>query len=159
MKESVFLAEVDFAEVVGVIIALLYGGIWLFRRIAESHQQKAPAAAVPKVAAAISDEEAMRRFFSSLGVDQKAQAEQILPPPRPKPARRPKARPQAAQAQVREGDYLAHEAAQPFTDIKQIAPEIKTVKRVQARDRLEFPKFTPLQRAIVMSEIIGRRRS
>jgi hypothetical protein len=162
------LADADVGGIVTLVIVVLGGVLWLLRRLGESQtgssQQQRPQQQDEGYQAG---EEQVRRFFESIGV------QTARPTPLPasgsgQPAK-PAARPGKRQPQRPAAEPAATSApVMSEKHMDELAKSLERAESMQARkakahieavvDRLSFPQLTPLQRAIVLSEIVSRRR-
>jgi len=176
---AVTVAAVDTGEIVGIVVFGLYGLFWLFRRRAESKEQQRLAekkrlkqAGGDEQAEYAADEEQVRQFLESLGARQ-APVEQPPPRPGPPPSRPPEPRPEPVilrpvreapraptppprPTPARQEPARSPEPA-PKPSAAQAATPLKATEDVPG-DPLAFPSLAPLQRAVVLSEILQRRR-
>jgi len=159
-----FTLAIGSDEVVALIVLFLGGALWLIRTIANSTAgRRGPSAAEPpggeeeeqaeESPQYTASDEQVRRFLANLGVESAQQAAPPQAPPRPAPvppAPRRAHRPQPSKAALSgertlslpEGGVAAAAAAAAGS----------------AEDRLALPHLAPLQRAVVLSEILRRRR-
>ena len=213
------LADAGAGEVIAFIVALLYGAVWLFRKMAENKEQQRRAADRQRDRQDASeedeeddedyaaDDQQVRRFLETLGVQAEARPVPPRPPqptrpatvnapgrppqrrlqPEPEPpvlaaapvapepppvAPRPRARPAQKQTEAQQlepeqeyafGSPAARpdhpETPQTSAAHRHVAAAQKAMvsKVASAADRLALPQLTPLQRAIVLSDILGRR--
>jgi hypothetical protein len=181
------LAAIDTGEVVGVIIAVLYGLYWLLRKLGESQQQPPPATKEPERQTFTADEEQVQQFLESLGA---TPAQTSPQPARPQPARPPRApapsrppapppRPEPAEMTVALTPMPPLEPQREYAHARPVPKPPKLPPRFVAEpkrapkpptlpsepravtapaQRLAFPRLAPLKRAVVLAEILPRRR-
>ncbi|MFH1730684.1 MAG: hypothetical protein ABIF82_03405 [Planctomycetota bacterium] len=208
---SPYLADSDIPGLITVIAAFLYGLYWFFRKMAESKEEQRRTAERERTRGTeeeeeddesyIADEQEVRRFLETLGVEAEPRPEpprrpQPTQPPMPPPAqpgRPPQLRPQrpfqaepeplllepppprpmpAQQAQPAEPEEAYSFGSGPSEPAAAKLPRAagRVVKRqvtkenreaacdaVSPAGRLEFPQLGPLQRAIILSDILVRR--
>jgi len=170
------LAAAGAGEVVTIIVFVLSGIYWLFRKLAESKEQQQMAEQQRQKQASgdeqtdyVADEEQVRRFLESLGARQ-APVEQ--PPPGPPPSRPPEPRPEPViMRPVREvprAPARTHRPPPAPTPATEAEPMPKTLVERQVEppqaqktapvEPLALSWLAPLQRAVVLSEILQRIR-
>ena len=213
MAFSPYLAESDIPGIITVIAAFLYGLYWFFRKMAESKERERQLDERKRTRERgpeeeeedenyVADEQEVRRFLDTLGVEAEPRPE---PPRRPQPTQpampppaqpgrppqrplqpeplllesaRPKPRPAPPQPEPRQrvqpeqpeeayvfGAGPTEPAATklPQATGRVVKRQVTKEKQEAARgaaspaDRLAFPHLTPLQRAIILSDILGRR--
>ena len=182
LSHTVTLAAVDTGEIVGIVVFVLYGLFWLFRKLAESKEQQRLAEQKRQKQAGgdeqteyAADEEQVRRFLESLGARQ-APTEQPPPPPGPPPSRPPqppqpepvilrpvreKPRAPAPPPRPAPAPRKPARAPEPEPMAKPMAeqePEPLSVRRAAPSESLALPWLPPLQKAVVLSKILQRRR-
>jgi len=180
---TVTLAGVDTGEIVGIVVFVLYGLFWLFRKLAESkeqqrlaEQQRQQPQGQDEETDYVADEEQVRRFLESLGARQ-AQVQQPQPKPGPPPSRPPappppepvvlRPVPKAPRAPARA--HRPPPARPEPTRAPRPAPTAKVMTEEKEAEPPGLQKAAPvdplalswlpsLQRAVVLSEILQRRR-
>ena len=169
------LASTD--EVVAVVVLILGGLFWLIRRLAETREEakkESPGLRRepleqprPDEEPELSQEEQVRRFFRSLGVEVPQREPPAQPPPAPPPRpARVIPRPSTPKPYTPEPPMPA-EAESISTPLAESIARMEMVKssrtlRQDARaadseERLALPWLSPLQRAVVLTEILPRR--
>jgi hypothetical protein len=160
--DLIFLAQEEQPDVVSIIIGLaallLPFTYWLFRRLRdlqtpERWRQREQEKEEDQRAGYEADANEVQRFLQQLGGRRRPEPE---PPPPPKTEQnvlilderhaapgRPPARERKRRARLLEENLVA-------------AEEIEEVGGLA--DRIAFPRLSPLQRAVVLSELLARRR-
>ena len=169
------LASTD--EVVTVVVLILGGLFWLIRRLAETREEakkESPGLRRepleqprPDEEPALSQEDQVRRFFQSMGVEvpQREPPAQPQPAPPPRPAqvirRPPTARPYAPEPPMpAEAESISKPLAESAVSMEMVKSS-RTLKQdaraADSEERLALPWLSPLQRAVVLTEILPRR--
>lgn len=192
MAFSPILAEIDIPEIIAVVVAFLYGLFWLFKKLAEGKEEQRRIAERGRARGAeeeeddesyIADEQQVRSFLDTLGVEPEPPHQpQPTHPPMPPPAqpgRPPQRQPQgllraepepllleppppsAAQPEQPEEAYVFGAGPiAPAPGVKRLLADTEQEparKTMSPAERLAFPQLAPLQRAIILSDILGHR--